>query len=157
MDKVIKFLFWISLIIVCEKSIFTSQVVDVDDGRSDCIYLLRNTYLWTKNNSGSAGVAPEVNLRENVTRMPLPSVNKAAHSGFETQRRRQRKSKTGLSVAPQKRHMSSKCQNHGGMMSLPVVPCSFQGVCLWGGGSTFGGGEVPYIKVLPSRDFVGKR
>ena len=34
--------------------------------------------------------------------MPLPSVNKAAHSGFETQRRHHRKSKTGVSVAPQK-------------------------------------------------------
>ena len=32
----------------------------------------------------SAGVTPEVNLREHVTHSPLPSVNKAAHSGFET-------------------------------------------------------------------------
>ena len=32
----------------------------------------------------SAGVAPEVNLRECVMCMPLPSANKAAHSGFET-------------------------------------------------------------------------
>ena len=32
----------------------------------------------------------------------LPSVNKAAHSGFETKRRYHQKSKTGLSVAPQK-------------------------------------------------------
>ena len=31
----------------------------------------------------SAGVTPEVNLREHVTCMPLPSVNKAAHFGFE--------------------------------------------------------------------------
>ena len=45
-----------------------------------------------------AGVAPEVNLRKHVTCMPLPSANKAAYSGFETQ-----KSKTGVSVAPQKR------------------------------------------------------
>ena len=35
----------------------------------------------------SAGVAPEVNLRESVTHTPSSSVNKAAHSGFETQRR----------------------------------------------------------------------
>ena len=34
--------------------------------------------------------------------MPPPSVNKDAHSGFETQRRHHQKSKTGLSVAPQK-------------------------------------------------------
>ena len=46
----------------------------------------------------SAGVAPEVNLREHVTCM-----NKAAHSGFETQRRHHLKSKTGVSVAPEKR------------------------------------------------------
>ena len=38
-----------------------------------------------------AGVAPE-----------------AAHSGFETQRRRHKKSKTGVSVTPQKGLMSSK-------------------------------------------------
>ena len=33
----------------------------------------------------SAGVTPEVNLREHISCMPLPSVNKAAHSGIETQ------------------------------------------------------------------------
>ena len=49
----------------------------------------------------SAGVTPEVNVREHVTHMPLPSSNKAAHSGFGTQRHHQ-KSKTGVSVAPQK-------------------------------------------------------
>ena len=47
----------------------------------------------------SAGVAPEVNLRECVTHMPPHSLNKAAHSGFETQRRHHQKSKTGVSVA----------------------------------------------------------
>ena len=31
----------------------------------------------------STGIAPEVNPREHVTHMPLPSVNKASHSGFE--------------------------------------------------------------------------
>ena len=50
----------------------------------------------------SAGVAPEVNVREHVTHTPLPSANKAAHSGFETQRRHHQKSKIGVSVAPQK-------------------------------------------------------
>ena len=49
----------------------------------------------------SAGVAPEVNFRECIICMPPPSTNKAAHSGFETQRC-QRKSKTVVSVAPQK-------------------------------------------------------
>ena len=32
---------------------------------------------------GLAGVTPEVNLKECVICMPLPSMNKAAHSGFE--------------------------------------------------------------------------
>ena len=50
----------------------------------------------------SSQVAPEVNLREYVTCTPLPNANKAAHSGFETQRRHHQKSKTGVSVAPQK-------------------------------------------------------
>ena len=48
----------------------------------------------------SAGVAPEVNFRE--------CVNKTAHSGLETQRRHHQKSKTGVSVVPQKGLMSSK-------------------------------------------------
>ena len=43
-----------------------------------------------------AGVTPEVNLREHVTCMPQPSVNKAIHSGSETQRRCHQKSKTGV-------------------------------------------------------------
>ena len=59
-------------------------------------------------NKRSAGVAPEVNLRECVTCMPLPSMNKAAHSGFETERRHYQKSKIGVSVAPQKGLISSK-------------------------------------------------
>ena len=35
--------------------------------------------------------------------MPPSSVNKAAHSDFETQRRHHQKSKTGVSVGPQKK------------------------------------------------------
>ena len=54
------------------------------------------------------GVAPEMTLREHVTHMPPPSTNKATHSGFETQRKRHQKSKTGVLVAPQKGLMSSK-------------------------------------------------
>ena len=42
------------------------------------------------------------NIYDSVTSTPPPSANKAAHSGFETQRRRHQKSKTGVSVAPQK-------------------------------------------------------
>ena len=55
-----------------------------------------------------AGVAPEVNLKECVTCTPLPSTNKAAHYGFETQRRHHQKSTTGVSVAPQQGITSSK-------------------------------------------------
>ena len=43
-----------------------------------------------------AGLAPEVNLRECISCMPPPSVNKAAYSGFETWRRHHWKSKTGI-------------------------------------------------------------
>ena len=43
----------------------------------------------------SAGVAAEVNLKEPVTHTPPPSVNEAAHSSLETQRRYYQKSKTG--------------------------------------------------------------
>ena len=50
----------------------------------------------------SAGVTPEVNLRECVTCMPQPSTNKAAQSGFAIQMRHYQKSKTGVSVAPDK-------------------------------------------------------
>ena len=34
-----------------------------------------------------AGVAPEVNLKEHTSHMPLPNVKKAAYSGFEVQNR----------------------------------------------------------------------
>ena len=43
-----------------------------------------------------------------LTRTPPPSSNKAAHSGFETQRDITRGPKQGVSVAPQKGLMSSK-------------------------------------------------
>ena len=56
----------------------------------------------------SAGVAPEVNIRECVRHTPLPSMNRAAHSGFETQRRCHQKFKIGVLVASQKGLMSSK-------------------------------------------------
>ena len=51
----------------------------------------------------SAGVAAEVNLIECVTCTHLPTTNKDAYSGFETQRRHHQKSKTGASVVPTKR------------------------------------------------------
>ena len=52
----------------------------------------------------SAGVTPEVNLREHITCIPPTTANNTAHSGFETQRRHHK----GVSVAPQKGLMSSK-------------------------------------------------
>ena len=51
----------------------------------------------------SAGVAPEVNLREHVTHMPPPNVNKAAQSGSETQRRHHQNSKAGGISGPTNR------------------------------------------------------
>ena len=47
-------------------------------------------------------------LKVKRKRTPPPSTNKAAHSGFETHRSHHQKSKTGVSVAPQKGLMSSK-------------------------------------------------
>ena len=41
----------------------------------------------------SAGVAPEVYLRDYISHTPQPSANTAAHSGFETQRRHHQKAK----------------------------------------------------------------
>ena len=55
-----------------------------------------------------AGVAPEVNLKEHILHLPLPSANKAAHSGSDTQRRHHQESKIGVSVTPQKGLMFSK-------------------------------------------------
>ena len=54
----------------------------------------------------SAGVAPEVNLREHIIHTALPSVNKAAHFGFEIQRKHHQKSKTGV-LDPTKELMST--------------------------------------------------
>ena len=49
-----------------------------------------------------AGATPEVDLREHVTCAPPPNMNKDAHYGFGTQRRRHQKSKTGVSVTSPK-------------------------------------------------------
>ena len=48
-----------------------------------------------------AGVTPQVNLRS-------ARRQESVHLGFETQGRRHQKSKTGVSVAPQKGHVSSR-------------------------------------------------
>ena len=71
-----------------------------------------------------AGVAPEMNPREHVTCMALPSVNKATHSGFGTQRRFHQKSKTGVLVVPQKRLTSSKTLKISlGLVSKFAIKC----------------------------------
>ena len=55
----------------------------------------------------SAGVAPEVNLRNSLHAGDKAS-KQGIHPGFETQGRHRQKSKTGVSVAPRKALMSSK-------------------------------------------------
>ena len=50
-----------------------------------CRYVEKNSSAAILATKRLAGVAPEVNLRECVTGMPLPSMTKVAHSGFETQ------------------------------------------------------------------------
>ena len=49
-----------------------------------CRYVEKNGSATMLAAKSMAGVSLEVNLREHVLCMPLPSANKAAHSGFET-------------------------------------------------------------------------
>ena len=51
-----------------------------------CRYIEENRLAAILATKRSTGVIPEVNLREHVTYIPLPSTNKAAQSSFETQR-----------------------------------------------------------------------
>ena len=55
--------------------------------------LLAGTWQGAKR---SAGVTPEVNLGERLTHTLLPTVNKTANSGFETQRRRHQKTEAAV-------------------------------------------------------------
>ena len=55
-----------------------------------------------------AGVAPKVNLRECEICMSLPSVNKVAHSGFETQRRCHKSPKKGYQWPHKKDYVLQK-------------------------------------------------
>ena len=48
----------------------------------------------------SGGVTPEMNFGERKSHILPPSVNNAARSGFETQRRHHQKFKTGVSLTP---------------------------------------------------------
>ena len=99
-----------------------------------------------------AGVTPEVNLKELLTHTPPPSVNKAAHSGFQTQRRCHQKSKTGVSAAPQKGLMSFKnlikTRMHSSRMrTARSLTIKVGGGCLPRGGSV--GGGVRPVGVCP--------
>ena len=57
----------------------------------------------------SAGVTPQVNLRECVTHTPPPNMNKAAHSGFETQRKTSPEVQSrGISGSTKRTHVLKK-------------------------------------------------
>ena len=78
----------------------------------------------------SAGVAPEVNLRNS-----LHAGNKARkwgiHPGFETQGRRHQKSKTGVSVAPRKGLTSCKLKKKTSVDANKVENCEYVGTQSW--------------------------
>ena len=82
----------------------------------------------------SAGVTPEVNLREGT------------HSGFETQRRHQ-KSKTGASVAPPK--LKKKSFYLPKQQCIPVGCVSPTAVAISGGGVCLGVRCLPGGRCLP--------
>ena len=63
----------------------------------------------------SAGVTPEVNLRECVTHTPPPNMNKAAHSGFKTQRKISPEVQSrGISGSTTKTHVLQKIYKTNG-------------------------------------------
>ena len=68
---------------------------------------IKGVFLGYCHNKRSAGVAQEVNSR-NLLRTCKKGHNLGIHPGFETQGKCYQKSKTGVSVAPQKGLMSSK-------------------------------------------------
>ena len=61
-----------------------------------------------KHKWGNSHQPPCWSSRGNISCMSLLSVNKAAHSGFETQRRLHQKSKTRISVVLYIGHVSTK-------------------------------------------------
>ena len=68
----------------------------------------------------SAGVTPEVNLKILFTQA-MKHACEGSHPGFETQGRHHQKSKTGISVAPQKGLMSSNFFNTECNMEIDAV------------------------------------
>ena len=75
----------------------------------------------------SAGVTPEVNLREHVTHMIPPSVNKAAHSGFETQRDVTRSPKQGYQWLCKKDFYPPKFKKKRGTSPVTIINTSCSG------------------------------
>ena len=108
---------------IYEKKLFITEYIKI---RSPTIPARR--YIEEIDSAGmlaakrSTGVTPEVNLREHVMDMSLPSVNKVAHSGFETQRRCHQKSKRRVSVAPKKGLMSSKMMKAEYLVRYQALP-----------------------------------
>ena len=105
----------------------------------------------------SAGVTPEVNFREHVTRTPLPITNKAVHSGFETLKRCHQKSKTVVSVAQQKRLyvlQKSKKKFKKGYITFNCLTCAASGRD--GSGTVYRGvSEVPGLTGVRITDGAG--
>ena len=123
---------------------FLQLVLSLDKTKEEIILLWRICQFdrYRNRRDGSAamlaakrlvGVAPEVNLMEYVPHMLLPIVNKADHSGFETQRRHHQKTKTGVSVAPQKGPTSSKKFKKQECIPVGCIPPVSRGVSGWGG------------------------
>ena len=92
-----------------KKSSYRQNAIEpLNQGNKSRRHGLRFTNAERKSTSVSLGSKCGKANTVNPYRTPLPSSNNAAHSGFETQRRRHQKSKTGVSMAPQKKIMSSK-------------------------------------------------
>ena len=72
-------------------------------------YLFRNTHVGERlaamlTIKRSAGVTEDVNFREPISYMPLPSANKAAHSGLKTRGDVTRSKKQDYQWPPKKGH-----------------------------------------------------
>ena len=85
----------------------------------------------------SRGVAPKVNLREHVTHIPQPSLNKAAHSALKPRGgRHHQRSKTGELVATQKvtNVLQKFTQSNNARMRTAhsVTVCRSHSICLGG-------------------------
>ena len=73
-------------------------------------------YCWQRICFQIGNTVVNISFLGNLTHMPLPSVNKAAHSGFEIQKRHHQKSKTRDISGPTKRGyvLQNKILKRGG-------------------------------------------